>query len=124
MLFPEQVPPLYALLLFCLRTDQIGGIGVTVQSALLLQIIQQRSQLRPLIQGLVPVITLGDDINVHRIIQTNGCIHVAQQLLLLGSHIVDMVHVGVERCIQTIPAEDQRQEEDDPQQPTVTLRRS
>ena len=121
MLTPESVPSFYPSLLFCLRTDQVRGIRIAIQAPLLFELFQQRCQFRPIVKGLVPVCPLCDDIHIHRIIHTDGGIHLTQQIFLLFGHIIDMVHVGVKRSVQTIIAEDKCQDEDHPQQPTMTL---
>ena len=49
--------------------------------------------------------------------------HARQQLGLAFSHIVDVMHVRVEGGVQTEIAEDDCQQQDDPEQPTMALGR-
>ena len=49
--------------------------------------------------------------------------HTRQQLRLAFSHIVDVVHVRIERSVKTVPAEDDCQGQDHPEQPSMTFRR-
>ena len=123
MFSPEIVPKLEPVLLFVHGTDIGGDIGKLVQLLLLLQTVKNSRQLSATAQSLIPCIALGNDIHIRSVVESCRCLQIRQQSLLLISHVIDMMHVGIEGDAKAEITQDDGQRKDYPQQPAMTLRR-
>ena len=88
-----------------------------------MQAVNHLSQLLSLPQGLVPGLSLGHHIHIRRIADASQRLQVRKNFFLFIGHVVDVVHVRVERRAQTEITEDERQDEENPQQPAVPVGR-
>ena len=113
--FPELIPFPYPAGLLLSRAYKRSHVSIALCRSFPMQAVQPSGHLLPLSQGLVPSLALRYQIYIFRLVDSSQLLKLLQQSLLFIGHVVDIVHVRIERRAQAEITEHYRQGNDYPQ---------